>query len=99
MIHLKKHLDLLGRKVQDKVTGFTGVVVSISFDLYGCIQAIVHPGLDDKGNTRESGWFDVARLQILPGDTVMDRPTFEWSEELVAKGNHGPAEKPTFPKT
>ena len=34
------HLELLGQKVEDKVTGFRGVVTTISFDLYGCIQAV-----------------------------------------------------------
>ena len=40
---IKKHLDLLGHKVKDKVSDYTGVVISISFDLYGCIQADVRP--------------------------------------------------------
>ena len=40
---IKKHLDLLGHKVKDKVSGFQGVVISMSFDLYGCIQADVRP--------------------------------------------------------
>jgi len=40
---IKKHLDLLGHKVKDKVSDFQGVVISMSFDLYGCIQADVRP--------------------------------------------------------
>ena len=39
--NIEKHLDLLGRKVEDKVTGIKGVVTSVSFDLYGCIQAVI----------------------------------------------------------
>jgi len=49
MTNVKKHLSLLGLKVKDKVTGYTGVVASIGFDLYGCVQAIVNPGMDKDG--------------------------------------------------
>jgi hypothetical protein len=34
-------LKLLGTKVRDVVTGFVGIVTSVSFDLYGCVQAVV----------------------------------------------------------
>jgi len=46
LVAIQKHLDLLGHKVTDRVSGFTGVVTSIGFDLYGCIQAVVTPGAD-----------------------------------------------------
>jgi hypothetical protein len=46
---VKQQLLLLGYRVRDKVTGMTGVVSSISFDLYGCVQAIVNRGLDKDG--------------------------------------------------
>ena len=49
MINLHKHLDLLGMQVRDQVTGYSGVVTSVCFDLYGCIQAVVHPGTDKDG--------------------------------------------------
>ena len=39
---MQNHFELLGYKVKDSVTGFTGVVTSISFELYGCVQALVH---------------------------------------------------------
>lgn len=54
MINLKKHLDLLGMRVEDRVTGFRGVVSSVGFDLYGCIQAIVNPGQDKDGKLMEA---------------------------------------------
>ena len=60
----EKHLNLLGMKVEDKVTGFKGVVASISFDLYGCVQAIVNPGADKDGKLMEQCWFDVSRLAL-----------------------------------
>ncbi len=87
---INKHLDLLGRKATDRVTGFKGVITSVSFDLYGCVQAILHPRCNDKGRA-EPHWFDIARL-IVTGDPVMPRP--DWGIDPVAEGKKGPAEKP-----
>lgn len=39
----KKHIDLLGFRVEDRVTGLVGVITSVTFDLYGCIQGLVTP--------------------------------------------------------
>lgn len=94
MIDLKKHLDMLGLKVQCRVTGFKGTVTSIGFDLYGCIQAIVNPGVDKDGKPLDSHWFDVGRLDVLDTKPVMKRPQFEWTQQVVAAGGKGPADKP-----
>jgi hypothetical protein len=94
MVNLKQHLDLLGLRVEDRVTGFAGVVTSISFDLYGCIQAIVNPGVGEAGAIRDSQWFDVNRLQVKDTTPVMERPAFDWSEGAIAEGRKGPAERP-----
>jgi hypothetical protein len=58
---VQEHLALLGKPVTDKVTGFTGVVTSVSFDLYGCIQAVVTPYAGKDGQLGEPRWFDVPR--------------------------------------
>ncbi len=93
MIEIKKHIGLLGLLVQDKVTAFKGVVESVSFDLYGCIQATVRPTkLDEKGQISDSRWFDVARLKVVNNKPVMEVPNFDAG--LVSEGKHGPAEKP-----
>lgn len=92
----KEHLNLLGLRVRDRVSGFEGVVASVCFDLYGCIQAIVHPGLQADGKLGDQSWFDVNRLEIVSAEPVMNRPNFEFGE--VAKGNKGAAEKPAFGK-
>lgn len=98
MIHLQKHLDLLGHRVTDRVTGFEGVVASVTFDLYGCIQAVVNPGLDKDGKLGEQQWFDVNRLDVLDLPPVMSRPEFDWSPASIAEGNKGPAERPSIMK-
>lgn len=78
-------LDLLGQKVRDRVTGLEGVVTTISYDLYGCVQAIVTPKAKE-GETRSSAWFDTHRLVVLNEKRVMPLPDFGEVK--------GPAEKP-----
>lgn len=83
---LKKHVDLLGFVCKDKVTNFTGVITSISFDLHGCIQALVTPGINKDKNLIGSNWFDINRLEIISNNPVMQIPEFEHDK--------GAAEKP-----
>lgn len=90
---ITKHLNMLGLKVKDRVTGTEGVVTSVSFDLYGCVQTVVNPGLDKDGKAKDSMWFDISRLQVLDTLPVMERPDF-LGDNKQAAGLKGPAEKP-----
>ncbi|MCK5609989.1 hypothetical protein KAR91_49405 [Candidatus Pacearchaeota archaeon] len=91
MENVRKHLSLLGMEVEDKVTGSKGVVDSISFDLYGCVQAGVNPGLDKEKKQMDCKWFDVSRLTIKSKKPVMEVPNFDYG--LVAEGKSGAASK------
>jgi len=91
MENVKKHLKMLGFKVVDKVTKLEGVVDTISFDLYGCVQAGINPGLDKEGEQKNCRWFDVSRLTIKGSKPVMDVPDFDSGK--TAEGKKGPAEK------
>lgn len=93
---INTHLAMLGWRARDSITGMEGVIVSIGFDLYGCIQAIVHPGLDKDGKPRDSQWFDVSRLELMGKNPVMAQPDFVVGR--VAEGGKGPAEKPANPR-
>jgi hypothetical protein len=90
-INVVDHLGMLGKNARDKVTGFSGVVVSVAFDLYGCVGALIHPGLDKDGVMREQQWFDISRLNG-GGFPVMQPPNFFVGD--IAAGRKGPAEKP-----
>lgn len=81
-------MDLLGCKVQDKITKHQGIVDSVCFDLYGCIQASVRGFiLEDKdGKVLPGHWFDIKRLIVLDDTPVMEVPDF-------SKPEIGPAEK------
>lgn len=96
MTHIEKHINLLGMRVEDRVTGFTGVVTSVGFDLYGCIQAVVNPGVDKEGKLQDQTWFDVSRLALIGDNPVIDRPNYESGRQ--AEGKQGAADKPRMMK-
>jgi len=84
----QKGMELLGLKATDKVTGFHGVVTSISYDLYGCVQAVLHAPYEknEKADLPLGHWFDIGRLTVVDFKPVLDIPDFE--------DVHGPADKP-----
>jgi len=90
---IKKHIDLLGNRATDKITGFTGVITSVSFDLYGCIQVVITPVVDSEKSEYKSGhWFDVTRLNISPDGKIMEVP--KYNNGYIAEGKKGAADKP-----
>jgi hypothetical protein len=93
-MEIKKHMNLLGHEVKDKVSDFKGVVISMSFDLYGCIQADVRPKdlKKDEGIPKQGYWMDVARLVVVSKKPLMDPPNFDYGE--IAEGKKGPANLP-----
>ena len=94
MLPVQSHLSYLGKKGKDRVTGFTGTVTTVGFDLYGCIQVVLTPGLDKDGVPASSNWFDIGRIEITDNTPVMPQPDFDFGS--VAEGKKGPAAKPTF---
>lgn len=82
-------IQLLGMRAADKVTGFTGTVSSVTFDLYGCVQVILTPPVGKDGKPGDSHWFDVKRLKL--STRIMPVPDFagtKFGEE------NGAAERP-----
>jgi hypothetical protein len=73
-----KGMDLLGHRVEDKITNFKGIVTSISYDLYGCIQALVV--LKTKDEEKNSYWRDIKALNKLSKKPVMEIPDFSKEE-------------------
>lgn len=89
--NLSAHVDLLGKTARDKVSGYQGVVVTVAFDLFGCVQAILKPPVDKDGKIQDGHFFDVNRLEIVDAPRVMPVPEYA---SKPAEHKHGPAEKP-----
>lgn len=70
-------MDLLGKKVKDKITGFEGIATSKHIYLTGCNQFGVQPQVDEKGKVPDKGYFDEGRLEVTgegvkPKDVKVD---------------------------
>jgi hypothetical protein len=90
-MEIKKHVELLGFEAVDMVTGFKGVITSVSFDLYGCIQAILTQKLSSKQKT-DVQWYDITRLKIASKKPVMPLPNY--NHVYISQGEKGPNLKP-----
>lgn len=54
----------LGMEVREKVTGFTGIVVVMMFNIDGSISAGIQPRTVENGRPAETHDFDLERLEI-----------------------------------
>lgn len=57
-----------GQKVQDTVSGMTGIINGAAIWLNGCIQYSIQPRME-KGETKKPGswWIDEEQLKVLRG--------------------------------
>ena len=88
---INQTIQLIGFRAKDKISGLEGVIDSVCFDLYGCVQASLAPAAKD-GECPPGRWFDVQRLQVS-NDRVMDVPDFESRGKTLETYDHGPAMK------
>jgi hypothetical protein len=73
---VQEEFRLLGYEAEDKVTGMRGVIVSISFDVSGCIQGYMKPKVDKDGKQIDGYWFDTKRLKTISAHPIVDQPEF-----------------------
>lgn len=62
----KEKESILGRTVSDKLTGFSGVVTCVAQYLDGNVTGRVEARADKDGKI-SAEWFDVNRLEVIPG--------------------------------
>ena len=51
-----------GKTYTDEQTGFTGKATSVTFYATGCTRVCLTPPVDEKGQLRESQYFDESQL-------------------------------------
>ncbi len=56
---------MLGDRVKDRITGFTGIAVSSTEYLNGCIRIAVDPPVDKDGKSVDQQWFDHQQMNIV----------------------------------
>ncbi|MDP1570366.1 MAG: hypothetical protein Q8L86_10205 [Vicinamibacterales bacterium] len=71
----------MGVKVRDRVTGFTGVVISRCQHLTGCdTYGVQAPVKDGDGETKSPQWFDDQRLELVDGKPLrLDNSRANWA--------------------
>lgn len=62
---------VLGMKVKDRLTGFTGIVTGYVTYISGCNQCLVAPPTKKDGTLAESHWFDEQRLEVLSKQPIV----------------------------
>ncbi len=88
MSKVHEHIQAyLGKKTEDKVTGFLGVITSVAFDINGCVTAFVSRPIDEKGEIKDGRWFDVTRLKLTSRSPIIDLPNFD--SGYIADGKKG----------
>jgi len=88
-------IEMLGSEAKDKITKQNGVISSIAFDLYGCIQVLLTPlKVENNHDIKVHGWFDINRMVITKKRKIMNHPSFE-NKYSELKDVSGPSEKPT----
>ena len=60
----------IGWKVEDVITGFSGVVTGLCTYITGCDQALVQPKGSDQNKKEDCHWIDVNRLERV-GDSIL----------------------------
>lgn len=73
---MKEYIEALGREAEDVVTGFSGVVESVMFDICGSVQVILTPPASNDPEKSKGRWFDFKRLKFVGVDRVLPLPTF-----------------------
>lgn len=83
----------LGDRVKDPVTGFTGIVTSISTWLHGCIRMGVQPEKLDDGKVADDKYFDQSQLVLVKAGvhTPMVLAVVPAPEPETRRSNGGPA--------
>ena len=84
-------VDILGFEARDIITGASGVITSVCFDLYGCIQVVLTPS-NKKSGENYNTWFDINRI-VVSKKRIMDPVNFENKYNTFSEVQ-GPAEKP-----
>lgn len=75
-------VNLLGYEGKDRITKQSGVISSIAFDLYGCIQVLLTPlKVENNTDIKVQGWFDINRIEIKKGKKIMEAYYFETKYE------------------
>jgi hypothetical protein len=97
-------INLLGKKARDRISGMTGVVSSIGFELCdNNMRAAISPPVDKDGKHVDGRWMSVSRIEVVGDEQVMPVPAFSTAQPTYGatpqQHMHGPADTPPLSTT
>lgn len=100
----ERAFSLLGKKVRDRVSGMSGVLASISFELYDAqMKGVISPPVDKDGKPADGRWMSLSRVEIVSDEQVMPVPSFSIAQPTYGatpqQHTHGPADAPSLSTT
>lgn len=60
----------LGDKVEDTVSGYKGICVSITDFINGCKRISIQPKIKKDGSLPDDKWFDIEQVKVLKSKVV-----------------------------
>jgi hypothetical protein len=96
--------NLLGKKVRDRISGMTGVLSSIGFELCDNVtRGAISPPVDKDGRTVDGRWMAMSRIEVVSDERVMPAPSFSTAQPTYGatpqQHQHGPADVPSLSST
>ena len=77
----------LGDRARDRISGFIGIVTGRSLYLVGCDHLQLSPEtLSDKGDRRDSCWFDAPQLELVDVGAVPPESLIEPDTPATKRG-------------
>jgi len=62
-----------GMRVEDLVTGFSGIITGRTEYINGYVQWLIRPPVDKDGKPIDGLWIDEIQLHVLPGGGQFER--------------------------
>ena len=84
----------LGQKVRDTVSGFEGIVVSVTRYLNECVRVGVQPATDKDGKLPVAEFFDIEQVELVDQGVRKEAP------KVLARtgGPHQPPQQRAAPR-
>lgn len=64
---------VLGQKVKDKVSGYTGIAVAKTDFLNGCCRISVQAPVGKDGKVPDQEWFDNQQIQVITKRPILEQ--------------------------
>lgn len=78
----------LGSRAKDKISGFTGIIVSRSQHLFGCSRYWIAPETHKDGKVEGGGWFDEDSVDIVQINVVKATVYREVDANVATEAQH-----------